>query len=60
MSFLDVFVQEQQPTSINLEICVWHLELFVGKQAELILDELHSLLYALEILRKSLSLFTFL
>ncbi len=60
IGLLNVFVQEQQATCVNLQVGVWHFELFVGEQTELVLDELNPFLNPFEIFGKGLAFLTFL
>ncbi len=57
---LDVLVEKEQATSIDLEISVGDLELFVGEKSELVLYELNSFLDPVKELGECLSFLTFL
>jgi len=59
VSLLDVFIQEKQPTWVDLEIGIGHFKLFISKKSELILNKLNPFLDSLKVLRKCLSFLTF-
>ena len=60
MRVLNVLVEEEQSTGVDLQVRIRHFELLVSEKTELVLNELHSLLDALEILSKCLPLLTLL
>jgi hypothetical protein len=57
---LNVLVEKEQSTGIDLQVRIRHFKLLISEKTELILNELHSLLDALEILSKGLPLLTLL
>lgn len=60
MGVLNVFVEEEQSTGVDFQVRIRHFELLVSEKTELVLNELHSLLDALEVLGESLPLLTLL